>query len=79
MTLIFILLLKLLKNFGIKTKVLQYTLQGLFHPARKVREVYWKIYNNLYIGSQAALVPAYPRMTDDVLNQYTRSHLELFL
>ena len=61
------------------TKVLQYTLQGLFHPARKVREVYWKIYNNLYIGSQAALVPAYPRMTDDVLNQYTRSHLELFL
>lgn len=33
-------------------KVLQYTLQGLFHPARKVREVYWKIYNSLYIGSQ---------------------------
>ena len=61
------------------TKVLQHTLQGLWHPARKVREVYWKIYNNLYIGSQAALVPAYPRMTDDVLNQYTRSHLELFL
>ena len=27
-------------------------LQGLFHPARKVRDVYWKIYNNLYIGSQ---------------------------
>ena len=27
-------------------------LQGLFHPARKVREVYWKIYNMLYIGSQ---------------------------
>ena len=57
----------------------RYVLQGLFHPARKVRDVYWKIYNNLYIGSQAALVPAYPRMTDDVLNQYTRSHLELFL
>ena len=33
-------------------RVLQYTLQGLFHPARKVREVYWKIYNALYIGSQ---------------------------
>ena len=28
------------------------SLQGLFHPARKVREVYWKIYNSLYIGSQ---------------------------
>ena len=27
-------------------------LQGMFHPARKVRDVYWKIYNSLYIGSQ---------------------------
>ncbi|KAL1522403.1 hypothetical protein AB1Y20_017393 [Prymnesium parvum] len=61
------------------TRVLQYTLQGLFHPARKVREVYWKIYNNLYIGSQAALVPAYPRIADDVLNHYQRTHLDLFL
>jgi len=61
------------------TKVLQYTLQGLFHPARKVREVYWKIYNNLYIGSQTALVPAYPRVGDDVLNSYQRTHLELFM
>merc|ERR1719311_1420436 len=61
------------------TKVLQYTLQGLFHPARKVRDVYWKVYNNLYIGAQAGLVPAYPRIGDDVLNQYQRTHLELFL
>ena len=60
-------------------KVLQYTLQGLFHPARKVRDVYWKVYNNLYIGSQAGLVPAYPRIGDDVLNQYQRTQLELFL
>ena len=29
--------------------------QGLFHPARKVREVYWKIYNMLYIGSEVRL------------------------
>lgn len=61
------------------TVVLQYTLQGLFHPARKVRDVYWKIYNNLYIGSQPAMVPAYPRIGDDVLNRYGRTHLELFL
>lgn len=27
-------------------------LQGLFHPARKVREVYWRLYNNVYIGAQ---------------------------
>ncbi|KAK6997399.1 U2 snRNP component prp10 [Favolaschia claudopus] len=25
-----------------------YLMQGLFQPARKVREVYWRIYNNLY-------------------------------
>lgn len=28
--------------------------QGLFHPARKVREVYWRLYNNVYIGAQVA-------------------------
>ena len=61
------------------TRLLLYTLQGLFHPARKVRDVYWKVYNNLYIGSQAGLVPAYPRIGDDVLNQYQRTQLELFL
>ena len=44
------------------TRVLQHTLQGLFHPARKVREVYWKVYNNLYIGSQVPFPPrCYPR------------------
>ena len=43
-----------------------------------MREVYWKIYNNLYIGSQAALVPAYPRIGDDAWNSYSRPHLELF-
>ena len=26
--------------------------QGLFHPARKVREAYWIIHNNMCIGSQ---------------------------
>jgi splicing factor 3B subunit 1 len=42
--------------------LLHYVLQGLFHPARKVRDVYWKVYNMLYIGSQDALVAAYPRL-----------------
>jgi hypothetical protein len=27
--------------------VLLYTLQGLFHPARKVREVYWRIVSSI--------------------------------
>ena len=37
--------------------VLSYLLQGLFHPARKVREVFWRLYNALYIGSQVRLGP----------------------
>ncbi|KAI9605959.1 hypothetical protein H4Q26_004330 [Puccinia striiformis f. sp. tritici PST-130] len=38
--------------------VLLYTLQGLFHPARKVREVYWRIYNSNYLGAADAMVPS---------------------
>ena len=54
-------------------------LQGLFHPARKVREVYWKIYNNLYIGSQDAIIAAYPRIEDDDRNLYRRYELDYTL
>lgn len=56
-----------------------YTLQGLFHPARKVRDIYWKVYNMLYIGSQDALVPCYPRLEDEGQNTYQRSELDLFI
>ncbi|KAF6143364.1 hypothetical protein GIB67_001308 [Kingdonia uniflora] len=48
--------------------ILNYCLQGLFHPARKVREVYWKIFNSLYIGAQDALVAAYPVLEDETSN-----------
>jgi len=57
--------------------ILQYVLQGLFHPARKVREIYWKIFNNLYIGSQDNLIPYYPRIDDDINNHYHRYELDL--
>ncbi|ANQ07747.1 Splicing factor [Plasmodium coatneyi] len=40
--------------------IFQYLVQGIFHPSRKVREIYWKIYNNVYIGHQDSLVPIYP-------------------
>ncbi|KAJ8652471.1 hypothetical protein O0I10_011867 [Lichtheimia ornata] len=59
--------------------ILQYTMQGLFHPARKVREVYWKIYNSLYIGNQDSLVPYYPRIDDDDHNRYQRYELDYVL
>jgi splicing factor 3B subunit 1 len=60
-------------------RVLSYVIQGLYHPARKVREVYWKIYNTLYIYGQNSLVAAYPRLEDDGINTYQRTHLELFI
>ena len=53
-------------------------MQGLFHPARKVREVYWRLYNNLYIGAQDALVGCYPRLEDDGINTYNRQELDIF-
>ena len=59
--------------------ILGYTLQGLFHPARRVREVYWKVYNSLYIGSQEALIPAYPALKDKDGNSYVRHDLDIFL
>jgi len=61
------------------TKILQYTLQGLWHPARKVRSVYWKIYNTLYIAAQDALTPAYPRVEDDLYNTYRRWEMEVWI
>ena len=61
------------------SKVLNYCLQGLFHPARKVREPYWKVYNNLILGSQDALVPSYPRLPSTQTNDYTRYELDFVL
>lgn len=59
--------------------VLQYTLQGLYHPARKVREVYWRMFNTLYIYAADALVMGYPVLEDEGENCYGRTTLELFI
>ena len=61
--------------------VLQYVLQGLFHPARRVRDIYWRVYNNLYVYGCDKLVPAFPTLPDVGLQQpsYRRTHLDLFL
>lgn len=59
--------------------ILQYTLQGLYHPARKVREVYWRVFNCLYLFNSDALVAAYPMIEDEGDNTYARTSLELFI
>lgn len=61
--------------------LLSYVLQGMFHPARKVREVYWRVYNSLYLGAADALVPFYPDLSElsEGQNVYDRSPLQMFI
>lgn len=61
--------------------LLSYVLQGLFHPARKVREVYWRIYNSLYLGAADALVPFYPDFGEltEGPNVFDRHPLQMFI
>ncbi|KAI9725171.1 MAG: hypothetical protein M1828_003352 [Chrysothrix sp. TS-e1954] len=42
--------------------VMSYVWAGLFHPARKVRTPYWRLYNDAYTGPGGAdaMVPYYP-------------------
>ena len=57
--------------------LMSYVLQGMLHPARRVREVYWRMYSKspltltrrvmlisdtLILGSADAMVPFYPHM-----------------
>ncbi|KAJ8599734.1 hypothetical protein CTAYLR_003404 [Chrysophaeum taylorii] len=59
--------------------VFTYVLSGLYHPARRVREVYWKIYNTLYIYGADALNSCHPALENDGVNTYRRTMLEVFL
>ncbi|KAK1922157.1 armadillo-type protein [Papiliotrema laurentii] len=63
--------------------VLSYVLQGLFHPARRVREVYWRIFNTLVLGAADAMVPFYPNLGSDsdlkAGQDYTRHHLMMWV
>ncbi|KAL7437528.1 hypothetical protein ACHAXH_004932, partial [Discostella pseudostelligera] len=59
--------------------ILAYTVQGLYHPARKVREIYWKIYNMLYIYAADSMVMGFPLIEDEGENTYARTTLELFI
>jgi splicing factor 3B subunit 1 len=60
-------------------RVFLYILQGLFHPARRVREAYWKLYNNLYVYGAHTLIPAFPQIEDEGANSYRRSVLDVIV
>ncbi|CCG81011.1 putative Splicing factor 3B subunit 1 [Taphrina deformans PYCC 5710] len=60
---------------GIRTAVgpgvlMNYLLNGLFHPARKVRTVYTKLYNDMYVQQAASMVPYYPLIESDDRNTW---------
>ena len=46
--------------------VANYLWAGLFHPARKVRTPYWRVWNGAYVMSADALVPYYPKLDLEV-------------
>ncbi|WPH02481.1 U2 snRNP component prp10 [Acrodontium crateriforme] len=49
--------------------VMNYVWAGLFHPARKVRTPYWRLYNDAYVQSADAMVPYYPPLEEEKLRR----------
>lgn len=55
-----------LKNVIGYGRYMNFIWAGLFHPARKVRNAYWKLYNMAYIQLADAMVPYYPLENDEL-------------
>lgn len=51
---------------------------GLFSFIQ-VREVYWRVYNNVYIGHQDAMVAFFPKLPDYEKHSFTHYELELVI
>ena len=49
--------------------VMNYVWAGLFHPARKVRQPYWRLYNDAYVQGADGLVPYYPNLPEDGMDR----------
>ncbi|KAK4189011.1 U2 snRNP component prp10 [Podospora australis] len=49
--------------------VLNYVWAGLFHPARKVRTPYWRLYNDAYVQAADAMVPYYPNLIEEGIDR----------
>lgn len=50
--------------------VMNYVWAGLFHPARKVRTPYWRLYNDAYVHAADAMVPYYPNLEEEHLTRH---------
>ena len=49
--------------------VMNYVWAGLFHPARKVRVPYWRLYNDAYVQGADGMVPYYPNLDEDRIDR----------
>jgi splicing factor 3B subunit 1 len=49
--------------------LMNYVWAGLFHPARKVRHVYWRLYNDSYVQASDAMIPYYPNLDDERMSR----------
>jgi splicing factor 3B subunit 1 len=56
--------------------VMNYVWAGLFHSARKVRQPYWRLYNDAYVQNADSMVPYYPSLDEENL---VRHELEIFI
>lgn len=43
---------------------------GLFHPARRVRVPYWRLYNDAYVQNADAMIPYYPSLEDEKVHRH---------
>jgi splicing factor 3B subunit 1 len=59
--------------------IYQYIVQGLFHPATIVRDLFRRAYNILYIANPEALIPVYPVVNDTSEYRLERYELQLHL
>ncbi|KAL8763568.1 MAG: hypothetical protein Q9184_000695 [Pyrenodesmia sp. 2 TL-2023] len=50
--------------------VMNYVWAGLFHPARKVRTPYFRIYNDAYVQGADGMIPYYPNLDEDHLQRH---------
>ena len=46
-------------------RLMNYVIQGLFHPARRIRNIYWRIFNIFYVGAQDDLCSCYPTLPEE--------------
>jgi splicing factor 3B subunit 1 len=53
--------------------VMNYVWAGLFHPARKVRVPYWRLYNDAYVQGADGMVPYWPSLDDEKLKRHELS------